>query len=265
MVAYRTGHNSGLARKSAGSTFPDTIRFGFERLRVPESSVHILSLHRLSPFPFTLLISPFPQLCLSDHLSHSFSASPDFMGSRVRESAPASSSPSSVNPNLRLSLATRPTLELCLSVTSILCGFVSQSLSPVVPEFQLFQNFNCSIFVFHSLKFQNCYKMVDHESGQPIGAVENLDSASIEPNPSQPVLQTENATTQIGKKRNEMKERSDIWVHFEKINDENNNLIKAKCIYCKRVWAADPKKHGTTNLRSHMVTCKQIPTLISPS
>nr|GMD14723.1 hypothetical protein Iba_chr07bCG9200 [Ipomoea batatas] len=147
-------------------------------LRVPESSVHILSLHRLSPFPFTLLISPFPQLCLSDHLSHSFSASPDFMGSRVRESAPASSSPSSGFS--RLTSLVSPTLL---------------RLSPVVPEFQLFQNFNCSIFVFHSLKFQNCYKMVDHESGQPIGAVENLDSASIEPNPSQPVLQTENATT----------------------------------------------------------------------
>nr|GMD16180.1 zinc finger BED domain-containing protein RICESLEEPER 2-like [Ipomoea batatas] len=205
MVAYRTGHNSGLARKSAGF---QSLQYTFYHFIVAHHSPSHSQSLRFRNFASPIILA---------------TPSPPLQTPWDRES------------------------------------------SPVVPEFQLFQNFNCSIFVFHSLKFQNCYKMVDHESGQPIGAVENLDSASIEPNPSQPVLQTENATTQIGKKRNEMKERSDIWVHFEKINDENNNLIKAKCIYCKRVWAADPKKHGTTNLRSHMVTCKQIPTLISPS
>nr|GMD16178.1 hypothetical protein Iba_chr07cCG6880 [Ipomoea batatas] len=51
MVAYRTGHNSGLARKSAGSTLPDTIRFGFKSMRVElsiTSSSLTIPLHTLN-------------------------------------------------------------------------------------------------------------------------------------------------------------------------------------------------------------------------
>nr|GLL31442.1 hypothetical protein Itr_chr07CG09560 [Ipomoea trifida] len=49
MIAYRTGHNSGLARKSAGST--RLTHFGSD---LKDLGFQSRSLHRRSPFPFTL-------------------------------------------------------------------------------------------------------------------------------------------------------------------------------------------------------------------
>nr|GMD91991.1 zinc finger BED domain-containing protein RICESLEEPER 2-like [Ipomoea batatas] len=91
----------------------------------------------------------------------------------------------------------------------------------------------------------------------------NEPSEQIDLQTSDPQMEPD-TTKHKSKKRKEMKDRSDVWVHFEKILDRDDKLIQAKCIYCKRVWAAIPKKHGTTNLRIHMVSCKQNPNIKNP-
>ncbi|XP_019183659.1 PREDICTED: zinc finger BED domain-containing protein RICESLEEPER 2-like [Ipomoea nil] len=61
------------------------------------------------------------------------------------------------------------------------------------------------------------------------------------------------------KKRKVVESRSRVWDHFQKITDSNNVTIEAKCIYCAKLYQCQSKKHGTTSLRNHMVSCMKNP------
>ncbi|XP_019156380.1 PREDICTED: zinc finger BED domain-containing protein RICESLEEPER 2-like [Ipomoea nil] len=53
--------------------------------------------------------------------------------------------------------------------------------------------------------------------------------------------------------------RSLVWDHFEKIKDSEGITIKGKCIYCAKVYACETKKHVTSSLRNHIVSCLKNP------
>ncbi|XP_019161967.1 PREDICTED: zinc finger BED domain-containing protein RICESLEEPER 2-like [Ipomoea nil] len=61
------------------------------------------------------------------------------------------------------------------------------------------------------------------------------------------------------RKRKVVESRSRVWDHFQKITDSNNVTIEAKCIYCAKLYQCQSKKHGTTSLRNHMVSCMKNP------
>ncbi|XP_060212248.1 zinc finger BED domain-containing protein DAYSLEEPER-like [Lycium barbarum] len=55
---------------------------------------------------------------------------------------------------------------------------------------------------------------------------------------------------QVTKKRKNMKSRSDVWEHFDKVIV--NGIVKAKCRHCKNLYAANTSVNGTTGLRQHI-------------
>lgn len=55
----------------------------------------------------------------------------------------------------------------------------------------------------------------------------------------------------LTKKRKEVETRSGVWDHFEKIYDNEGKLIKAKCLYCAKLFACESKIHGTYSIRNH--------------
>ena len=57
-------------------------------------------------------------------------------------------------------------------------------------------------------------------------------------------------------KRKATETRSKYWDHFEKTVDSNGRVVKAKCKYCKKTYAAEPKRHGTATLKNHSETRK---------
>ncbi|KAJ9544822.1 hypothetical protein OSB04_024529 [Centaurea solstitialis] len=61
------------------------------------------------------------------------------------------------------------------------------------------------------------------------------------------------------KKRKSYESKSKYWAHVDKILDDNGRVTNAKCKYCLKEYVADPKKHGTTMLRKHLVACLQNP------
>ena len=60
------------------------------------------------------------------------------------------------------------------------------------------------------------------------------------------------------KKRKDIAPRSLVWKHFSKFTDEKG-FRKAKCNYCDKLYAADPKTCGTATMRNHMNSCKANP------
>ena len=61
------------------------------------------------------------------------------------------------------------------------------------------------------------------------------------------------------KKRKPTKTRSLVWDHFEKILGTDGKLKQGKRKYCKKVYAAEPKRHGTTSMKNHAKTCLKNP------
>ncbi|XP_019166614.1 PREDICTED: zinc finger BED domain-containing protein RICESLEEPER 2-like [Ipomoea nil] len=61
------------------------------------------------------------------------------------------------------------------------------------------------------------------------------------------------------KKRKIVESRSPVWDHYEKIKDSAGVTIKGKCIYCAKIYQCQSKKHGTTSLRNHMLSCLKNP------
>ncbi|KAI3770705.1 hypothetical protein L6452_01846 [Arctium lappa] len=61
------------------------------------------------------------------------------------------------------------------------------------------------------------------------------------------------------KKRKATETRSQVWDHFEKNLSSEGNLIKGMCKYCKKTYAADPKKYGTSSLKNHSIACLMNP------
>ncbi|GFZ07045.1 hypothetical protein Acr_18g0012150 [Actinidia rufa] len=55
------------------------------------------------------------------------------------------------------------------------------------------------------------------------------------------------------------KKKAPCWEHFIEIKDEKNMTQEAQCKYCKTIYKANPKKHGVTNLNTHMTKCKKFP------
>ena len=73
------------------------------------------------------------------------------------------------------------------------------------------------------------------------------------------ILQTIADQTQIRRfqvKRKAMEPRLDVWNHFLKVF-EDGILVSATCNYCKRSFAAHPKRNGTISLKNHMESCKK--------
>ncbi|XP_031099897.1 zinc finger BED domain-containing protein RICESLEEPER 2-like [Ipomoea triloba] len=62
-----------------------------------------------------------------------------------------------------------------------------------------------------------------------------------------------------GKKRKEVDSRSRVWDHFVRIKDSNNITIQARCVYCAKVYKCESKKHGTSSLIAHMLSCLKNP------
>ena len=46
-----------------------------------------------------------------------------------------------------------------------------------------------------------------------------------------------------------------VWSHFTKFVTEEGH-IKGKCNYCPKEFFADPKRNGTTAMKTHMGVCK---------
>ncbi|XP_058749703.1 zinc finger BED domain-containing protein RICESLEEPER 2-like isoform X2 [Vicia villosa] len=70
----------------------------------------------------------------------------------------------------------------------------------------------------------------------------------------------------IGRKKrranaNAIRKRSEVWDHFNLI--PNSDPATAACKYCHQKYMCDSKKHGTSNLKSHMKTCPKYPLNLS--
>ena len=61
------------------------------------------------------------------------------------------------------------------------------------------------------------------------------------------------------KKRKGTELRSRVWEHFEQVKDDKGNVVKAKCLYCAKIFCCEPKRHGTSSLRNHMLSCLKNP------
>ena len=57
------------------------------------------------------------------------------------------------------------------------------------------------------------------------------------------------------KKRKGTELRSRVWEHFEQVKDDKGNVVKAKCLYYAKIFYCEPKRHGTSSLRNHMLSC----------
>ncbi|KAJ9538744.1 LOW QUALITY PROTEIN: hypothetical protein OSB04_031477 [Centaurea solstitialis] len=58
------------------------------------------------------------------------------------------------------------------------------------------------------------------------------------------------------KKSKSYESKSKYWAHCDKVLHDDG---RAKCKYCQKEYAVDPKKHGTTTLRKHLDACLQNP------
>ncbi|XP_058774388.1 zinc finger BED domain-containing protein RICESLEEPER 2-like [Vicia villosa] len=70
----------------------------------------------------------------------------------------------------------------------------------------------------------------------------------------------------IGRKKrranaNAIRKRSEVWNHFNLI--PNSDPATAPCKYCHQKYMCDSKKHGTSNLKSHMKACPKYPLNLS--
>ena len=61
------------------------------------------------------------------------------------------------------------------------------------------------------------------------------------------------------KKRKEIDSRSKVWEHFERVKDNEGVTIKGRCLHCAKLFNAHPKRHDTSSLRNHILTCKKNP------
>ena len=55
--------------------------------------------------------------------------------------------------------------------------------------------------------------------------------------------------------RKAFRSRSEIWDHFTKFVNEQYD-IKARCNYYSKDFYVDPKRNGTTAMKSHMNVCR---------
>ena len=63
---------------------------------------------------------------------------------------------------------------------------------------------------------------------------------------------SEAATSRM--KRKASRPSSVVWSHFTKFVTEDH--IKGKCNYCPKEFFADPKRNGTTAMKSHISVCQ---------
>ena len=61
------------------------------------------------------------------------------------------------------------------------------------------------------------------------------------------------------KKRKDLEHRSLAWEHYEEIRNEAGIVVKARCIYYAKKVNAHSKIHGTSAIRSHVLTCLKNP------
>ena len=77
--------------------------------------------------------------------------------------------------------------------------------------------------------------------------------------PSNPTVTQLQPSVPQPKKRKPSQTRSRVWDHFEKILDDDGVIIKGKCLYCSKEYAAMSKRHGTNSLNTHMRACLKNP------
>lgn len=85
--------------------------------------------------------------------------------------------------------------------------------------------------------------------------MENSQHPTSESNPTV----TQSVVPESTNKRKQSETRSRVWEHFEKICNDVGVVIKGKCIYCSKVYAAEAKKHDTSSLNTHMRACLKNP------
>jgi len=88
---------------------------------------------------------------------------------------------------------------------------------------------------------------VDEQGVQPQG---------IETNTQQPMV---TPAVPVAKKRKEIGTMCKVWDHYERTLDSEGKLLKATCLYCKKMFACQSKKHGTSSLRNHIMACLKNP------
>ncbi|XP_031106294.1 zinc finger BED domain-containing protein RICESLEEPER 2-like [Ipomoea triloba] len=83
-----------------------------------------------------------------------------------------------------------------------------------------------------------------------------VEAQTVETNAQQNVLPT---TVVPQKKRKQVEVRSKVWDHFQRLSDINDVITEAKCIYCAKIYKCQTKKHGTSSLRAHILSCMKNP------
>ncbi|XP_031095252.1 zinc finger BED domain-containing protein RICESLEEPER 2-like [Ipomoea triloba] len=83
-----------------------------------------------------------------------------------------------------------------------------------------------------------------------------VEAQTVETNAQQNVLPT---TVVPEKKRKHVEFRSKVWDHFQRLSDINDVITEAKCIYCAKIYKSQTKKHGTSTLRAHVLSCLKNP------
>ena len=82
----------------------------------------------------------------------------------------------------------------------------------------------------------------------------NTEQQTVPPSEAQQSVAKETRS----KKCKHTETRSTAWDYFERIKDKAGNA-KAKYMYCSKKLGADTRKHGTSSLRNHILSCKKIP------
>ena len=89
--------------------------------------------------------------------------------------------------------------------------------------------------------------------GAPIGQTNVGDEVEAQ----NPV--TEQTVSTSSKKRKEIDSKSLVWKYFERVKDNEGVTQKGRCLYCDKLFNSHHKRHGTSSLRNHILTCAKNP------
>ncbi|KAK1398793.1 hypothetical protein POM88_008656 [Heracleum sosnowskyi] len=98
---------------------------------------------------------------------------------------------------------------------------------------------------------------MEQDSNSPsVGTTSPVSKSQTQSHPSGSNMNT--VPTSLPSKRTS-KTTSDVWDHFDKYKDANNNS-RATCKYCDKDYAGGTRLQGTSTLRNHLITqCPKYP------
>ncbi|XP_077222135.1 zinc finger BED domain-containing protein RICESLEEPER 2-like [Tasmannia lanceolata] len=85
---------------------------------------------------------------------------------------------------------------------------------------------------------------------------EGASTPNVSDQSSNPIESSQMIATSL--KRKSMKPRSDVWDHYTKFVDEEGEH-KSRCGYCEKEFHSDPRRNGTSALKTHISSCKKSP------